>query len=233
MGTLVTTDWELPFSNFDPTLKFNGKTGKLTVENDEELPIGTMMIFDVYVLGKDEDQRVIPTAKQAWIRYGRGQVPDFHGAVRFGQKLGPQPTEDHKRGWRLGVGVEGKGIYDFSPNAWGTCQVTQRIVVQSLHLADEYHDGGVPLVEFQGAEERSYERGDAFAPIFKIVKWIARPAYMKRDDEGPKLLAKPEPAAPAQSEYDDTPAAPAPVKRGGRKAQSIKDAVRIDDDIPF
>ncbi len=140
-----------------------------------------------------------------WLSY-TGGAPDLR-MVPFGTPLPPLPSKDHRQGFRVRVYAPKLlgGLREFASSA--------KVVIaamDALHsayeAAPEHAQGLVPVVSLSGTAPVSSKtpQGTAtnYAPVFRIEKWVARPADLP-------IGALPTAAAPVASAPVPSPVAPA------------------------
>lgn len=139
-----------------------------------------------------------------WLSY-TGGTPDLR-LVPFGAALPPQPSKEHRQGFRVRVFAPKLlgGLREFASSA--------KVVIaamDALHsayeAAPERGQGLVPVVTFAGTSPvvSKGPQGSStnYAPVFRIEKWVARPADLPigalPGAEGP--TAAPAPTAPSSA----------------------------------
>ena len=140
-----------------------------------------------------------------WLSY-TGGAPDLR-MVAFGTPLPPQPSKDHRQGFRVRVYAPKllNGLREFASSA--------KVVIaamDALHsayeAAPEHAQGLLPVVSLSGTAPVSSKTPQGtttnYAPVFRIEKWVPRPADLP-------IGALPGAAAPAVPAPMPSPAAPA------------------------
>ena len=140
-----------------------------------------------------------------WLSY-TGGAPDLR-MVAFGTPLPPQPSKDHRQGFRVRVYAPKLlgGLREFASSA--------KVVIaamDALHsayeIAPEHAQGLVPVVSLSGTAPVSSKTPQGtttnYAPVFRIEKWVTRPADLP-------IGALPTAAAPVAFAPVPSPVAPA------------------------
>ncbi|WP_211860319.1 hypothetical protein [Neoroseomonas soli] len=148
-----------------------------------------------------------------WLSY-TGGTPDLR-LVPFGAALPPQPSKDHRQGFRVRVFAPKLlgGLREFASSA--------KVVIaamDALHstyeAAPERGQGMVPVVTFAGTSPvvSKGPQGSStnYAPVFRIEKWVARPADLPIGalPGAQDTTAAASPAAAAPAPTASVPAAP-------------------------
>ena len=169
-----------------------------------------------------------------WIWFSLG-APDFH-MVPFGADLPPQPSKDHKKGFRAKIaGKVLDGVREFSQTA--QCVLAG---IDELHeafiAAPEAAAGKIPIVRLSGTLPIMTRGGGQtstnYKPIFDIVGWTDRLPEMGNRTVPPPLpmpsnfaqrpVAPQQPQQPPQQvepPWDTTPATP--PRAAAARAQAI------------
>jgi hypothetical protein len=116
-----------------------------------------------------------------WIAFTAGTAPSFN-VVKYGSPVPAQPSADHKPGVRL--------LVKLSKDAGGDVRELASTAKAFLRGLDDLHTayeagvvenpGKLPVVEL--ADTVAITTGEGarkstnYAPVFKIVSWVARPA---------------------------------------------------------
>lgn len=160
--------------DFKPYVSYNAKAGKLSqkkndVDTDINLPVSFVADF--------------AKIKTGWYYYATGQAPQVVHNPSLSVKA-PRPAGD---------GADGKPLYKegftvdfFSPSAFGgvvefsSSSMLVRDAINALYTAYEdglaANAGMLPVVELSGTAKSVGKHGTNYAPVFKITKWVARPA---------------------------------------------------------
>lgn len=147
-----------------------------------------------------------------WLSYAGG-TPDLR-MVPFGTALPPQPSKDHKQGFRVRVYAPKLlgGLREFASSA--------KVVISAMdalhsayEAAPEHSQGLVPVVSLVGTTPVTSKtpQGSStnYAPVFRIEKWVARPADLPIGaPAAPAAAPAPAPASPPR--HVPPPAAAAP-----------------------
>ena len=189
-----------------PIVKFDAKSGDFIARNrvqggdgmwenvEEELGVPWKAVFD------------FANIEVGWLSFSSG-APDFH-MVKFGERLPPQPSPEHKQAFRIRIYSKSLGLREFSHSS-----KTMLRAIDALHnsfLADQAaNPGKVPVVEVSGLEtvKVNSPQGELRfkAPKWSIVQWIAKPEAMDGGAAAPAPApaAKPSPAPKPVAASDD------------------------------
>ncbi|WP_146217127.1 hypothetical protein [Falsiroseomonas bella] len=114
-----------------------------------------------------------------WLSYAGG-TPDLR-MVPFGTPLPPVPSKDHKQGFRVRVYAPKLlgGLREFASSAKVAIAAMDAVHSQ-FEAAPERGQGLVPVVSFVGTTPVTTKtpQGSStnYAPVFRIEKWVTRPA---------------------------------------------------------
>lgn len=156
-----------------------------------------------------------------WLSYAGG-TPDLR-MVPFGTPLPPQPSKEHRQGFRVRVYAPKLlgGLREFASSA--KVVIAAMDALHSAHeAAAERGQGLVPVVCLAGTTPVTSKtpQGSStnYAPVFRIEKWVPRPAELPigpLPGAGPAAaMPTPGPATPAASVTPPAPRhvpPPAPV----------------------
>jgi len=191
-----------------PILKYDAKSGDFVARNrvqggdgmwenvEEECALPTKVIFD------------FANIEVGWLSFSSG-APDFQ-MVKYGEKLPPQPSPEHKQAFRVRIYSKSLGLREFSHSA--------KTVLRSLDALHNQFEaekaanpGKVPVVEISGLEtvKISTPQGELRmkAPKWSIVSWVAKPDAMDAStpapapEPAPKVAPKAQPVAAADDEF--------------------------------
>jgi hypothetical protein len=146
-----------------------------------------------------------------WLSYAGG-APDLQ-MVPFGTALPPQPSKDHKQGFRVRVYAPKLlgGLREFAASA-KTVLAAMDAVHSAYEAAPERSQGLVPVVSLAGTtpviSKTPQGSSTNYAPVFRIEKWVPRPADLPIGS-APATPAAPAQAPAAQPRHVPLPAAPA------------------------
>lgn len=160
-----------------------------------------------------------------WLSYAGG-TPDLQ-MVPFGAALPPPPSKEHRQGFRVRVFAPKLlgGLREFASSA--------KVVISAMdalhstyEAAPERSQGLVPVVSLAGTTPVTSKtpQGSStnYAPVFRIEKWVARPADLSPDAA---TAAAPPPAAAASAPPRHVPppgpAAPSATAPAAPPATSI------------
>lgn len=188
MALGLRTEMSTGDSEFTPIVMFMAKEGRFYkrdrvggangFENDDrELPTGTKFVVD------------FGSIQVGWLHFAAGQAPSF-AVVPLGQALPPQPSKDHRQGFKLLLHLgKGGGLREFATTA-----KTVLGAVDDLHgqfeAAPEAAAGKIPIVEFSGTQKITTKNVHGtqtnFRPSFTITGWMDR-----LPDFGPRTVPPP------------------------------------------
>jgi hypothetical protein len=145
-----------------------------------------------------------------WLSY-TGGTPDLQ-MVPFGAALPPPPSKEHRQGFRVRVFAPKLlgGLREFASSA--KVVISAMDALHSVYeTAPERSQGLVPVVSLAGTTPVTSKtpQGSStnYAPVFRIEKWVARPADLPLDAA---TAAAPPPAATPSAPPRHVPP-PAPV----------------------
>lgn len=149
-----------------------------------------------------------------WLSYAGG-TPDLR-MVPFGTPLPPVPSKDHKQGFRVRVFAPKLlgGLREFASSA--KVVIAAMDALHSAHeAAPERGQGLVPVVTFAGTMPVTTKtpQGSStnYTPVFRIEKWVARPADLPIGALTAAQPATPAVVAPAMTAAAPVVAPPRPV----------------------
>ena len=117
-----------------------------------------------------------------WLAYG-ATGPDFR-LVRHGEALPPQPSKDHKQGFRVRLYAQKLlgGVREFASTAKVVISA-MNVLHSAFEAAPERGQDLVPVVTMSGTEPVTTKgpQGSStnYRPRFQIVKWVERPAELQ------------------------------------------------------
>lgn len=128
-------------------------------------------------IGKDEvplsDFVLLPdTLKTGWGKMQEGAAPEWTWDVAIG-KRGPQPSEEHKRGFSIKMIVDGDEV-EWSSTGTGPVMGFQTLF-SDVQAGVANNPGKVPVIKYTGSEALKVGKGSTRKPHFKIEKWIDKP----------------------------------------------------------
>jgi hypothetical protein len=162
-------------------LKYDAKARCFKV--DDKVLTSITMIVDV------------EKAEVGWIKFADNTMPEFElvpiESLTNGTSYPAMPDERDSKGrpmWRRGFRVPVKlhdKLVSTGPTVreWASCALATTRGFDALHdqwLAGR-QTGKVPVVSCNEFEEEPGQFGSNYRPVFKIVKWIARPDDMLDD----------------------------------------------------
>jgi hypothetical protein len=152
-----------------------------------------------------------------WLSY-TGGAPDLR-MVPFGEPLPANPSKDHRQGFRVRVFAPKLlgGLREFASSA--------KVVIASMDALHSTHEaaaergqGLVPVVSFAGTTPVTTKtpQGSStnYAPLFRIEKWVPRPADLPigaLPGAQPAAAATAAVAAPAMTAAAPVAAPPRPI----------------------
>lgn len=203
---------------FTPILKYDARAGRMfRVDRDLDSG-GEWTTKNVDITSNFSAVFDLENIETGWLLFAAGTAPDIK-VVRHGEPVPPRPSDQHKQGFRLTVRLSkecGGDVREFCASAKSVLFPIDELHTEYLAGA-KANPGMLPLVKMTGTEAISTKspKGTTtnYAPVFEIVKWVARPA---------DLAAKPKTAAP-------TPAA-APAATGSTRVPPPQMATATTDE---
>lgn len=173
-------------SKFLPVVKFDAKAGEFIAVN--RTPGESAGTWD-----KEEVEVSLPTKvvmdmaelEVGWISF----VPTYSCVmVKAGEKLPPQPSEDHKHSVRVKLFFKDHGLRELTPTSKTVLRALDQLHDQYLSGAEK-NAGKMPVVTIHGTETKkvSTPQGELRfkIPKWEITGWTDAPAGMK-GEEAPK-----------------------------------------------
>jgi hypothetical protein len=130
-------------------------------------------------------------AEAGWSLFRENSAPDFRMVPAMdlagGQPYPAQPSEDHRKGFRVQVKISDKlaagkaSIREFASNSLAVRRAFDDLFDAWL-LERKEHPGQLPVVSCKTYEEIAGKHGSNFAPIFVITGWIDRPASFDKSN---------------------------------------------------
>ena len=185
--------------DFITYLKFNAKAGRWYTKNDAgdeyEVKAGFSAIFD------------LENIRTGYMKFAAGMAPNFIYDSTVGAEDADQPDDGYKRGFTVHV---------FSPKALGGVrEISSTAGVFNNAMNEIYGEyeagladnaGNLPVVQVQDATPVESKHGTNYAPVLKLIKWVARPDDLPNDTPkaAPKAAAAPaKEAAPEMADEDE------------------------------
>ena len=162
-------------------IRYNASTGTWQVDG-EAIQMGQFLL----------DPNSLRTG---WGKIVAGMGPDWSWDERPGVK-GPQPSDEHKRGFSLQLYSKSFGQREWSTNSAGSNKGLTAIWGEVSDQAAA-NPGKVPVLKFLGATPTSIGKGMTQVPNFKLEKWIDPPADFGTQGRVTVSAASPVKAAPA------------------------------------
>jgi hypothetical protein len=154
--------------DFIPYLKFNGKAGRWYTRNDigEEVEVTDLVaIFDLAVI------------RTGWIYFVEGEPPRTIWDSNAVPAPKPLDMPKAKRGFAVNVfAPKLGGLREFSSTSNGACTAIRELYNEQFEQAPERVAGKVPVVKCEKIMPVKSKFGTNYEPVFKIIKWIDRPA---------------------------------------------------------
>ena len=162
-----------------------------------------------------------------WLSY-TGGTPDLQ-MVPFGAALPPPPSKEHRQGFRVRVFAPKLlgGLREFASSA--------KVVISAMdalhsayEAAPERSQGLVPVVSLAGTtpviSKTPQGSSTNYAPVFRIEKWVARPADLPLDAATAAVPAPAAaPSAPPRHVPPPSPVAPPAAASAAPPASSTHD----------
>ncbi len=142
-----------------------------------------------------------------WLAYSP-TGPDFR-LVPHGSELPPQPSKDHKQGFRVRLFAQKLlgGVRELASTAKVAISAMDALH-DAFEAAPERSRGLVPVVTMSGTEPVTTKgpQGSStnYRPRFEIVKWVERPAELQPGAPRPAPSPDPAPASSAPAPDRDT-----------------------------
>jgi hypothetical protein len=192
-------------SIIEPYLKYNARNGEFTIVVDAN---DARTIVNPTFLANFDGTRV------GWLLFREGQAPErvLDPSLTVS---GPQPTDNHKRGFVVDVFLKEVGKLEFSSASTLTC-IAVREAYDEWEAQRGAHPGLCPVVKCVRVEPKRSKFGTNFQPVLSIVGWGKWPAP---NGNGGQPATAPRPLA--------MPAAPEPPP------PASPDEYGFDDDMPF
>lgn len=155
----------------------------------------------------------IDALQTGWMLIATG-VYEFQADASLGKK-GPQPSPEHKRGFKVKFYNKEMGSVEWSANGVGHNMGLEELY-KACSVDREANPNKLPVVEYTGSRPEKVGKGTTRVPQFTVTGWVARPAGLDAD--------------PHEGDFIKSVAsAPAPAA----KAAPAKPAVNLDDDEMF
>jgi hypothetical protein len=154
-----------------PIIKYNAKAAKWKIDSETRNDASFLADMD--------------NAEAGWSLFRENSAPDFKMVpvmdLAGGQPYPAQPSEDHKKGFRVQVKLPDKlaagkaSVRELSSNSFVVRGAFDDLFDAWL-LERKEHPGQLPVVACKSYREVEGNYGSNFAPIFTITGWINRPA---------------------------------------------------------
>lgn len=165
--------------DFLPVFKFNAVSGDAAIawsektasgeweKQEKEVKFPVKFIFDM------------ENIEVGWMLFA-ATGPNF-ALVKLGNPLPPQPTKDHKQGFRVRLYNKENGLCVFSNSSRTIAEVMDVLHDQYVKGAKD-NAGKVPVVEIKGTKKVAVKTKEGSKnykqPEWSIVSWVARPDAM-------------------------------------------------------
>jgi len=149
-------DLEVNTGSFTPFIKYNAKAGRFFVKGDDG---GELEIKPPTVAMDFEHIKV------GWIAFNPGEGPSVAWDTVTRAK---QPSESHKRGFRLLMNVPGHGVREMLATAG---VLIEQIKMMYDHWESEGEGTKVPVWECTGVEPINSKHGTNYKPNFIFKRW--------------------------------------------------------------
>ena len=181
--------------DFMPIVKYDARSGRFfRVDREDGVSMPTDITRNFIAVFDFEN------VEMGWIAFVAGSAPNFQ-MKPLGVPKDPQPSENHKEGFRMTVKLGAECGGDCREFASTAKAVTSRMEI----LHDEYLDGlktnpgKLPVVILKDTVPFSSGSGDKkstnYQPIFEIVSWVSRPAALNDAAKSKAPAAAPAPLA--------------------------------------
>ena len=155
----------------------------------------------------------IDNLQTGWMLISTG-VYEFQADETLGKK-GPQPSPEHKRGFKVKFYNKEMGTVEWSANGVGHNMGLQELY-NACSVDRAANPNKLPVVEYTGSRPEKVGKGTTRVPQFTVTGWVARPAGLDADPhEGDFIKSVAQTPAPAA------------------KATPAKPSVNLDDDEMF
>ncbi len=206
-------------ADFVPHIRYDARAGRLFRADRSQGADGRWQT-ELVDISQPPPQFVMDLAaiEIGWMTYVGG-TPDLR-MVAHGTTLPPQPSKDHKQGFRVRVFAPKLlgGLREFASSA-----KTVIAALDALHggfeAAPERHQGLVPVVSLSGTTpvvtKSAQGSSTNYAPVFRIEKWVPRPEALAKGTSASPASASAAAAAPPAPARHVPPPAPAPAPAPG------------------
>ena len=159
-----------------PIIKFNATSGEFLAVNREQQADGTWKSDIVEQELPFKFIMDLENIEVGWLSFASG-APDFV-MVRIGEKKPAQPTEDHKKAFRVRLYNKTLGMRVFSSSA-KTVVRTMEALHNKYEAERGANAGKLPVIEVPKCEtvKIATPQGELRfkAPVWKIVSWVDDP----------------------------------------------------------
>lgn len=153
---------------FTPFVKYNAKADKwFTRQEGEDVEIARPTFI--------ADLKNIQTG---WYLYAEGQAPSIVLDPDLTTKAA-KPSDKHKRGFEMHVFSQNSfgGVVKFGSASMHVCNAIAELY-NEYEASAEGKAGELPVVECAGSVPQKDKFGTNYKPVFKILKYVARPAEL-------------------------------------------------------
>lgn len=153
---------------FTPFVKYNAKADKwFTRQEGEDVEIARPTFV--------ADMKNIQTG---WYYFLEGQAPDIVLDADL-QTKAAKPSDKHKRGFEMNLFSQNAfgGVVKFSSASMHVCNAIAELY-NEYEASAEAKAGKLPVVEVAGSTPQKDKFGTNYKPVFKILKYVDRPAEL-------------------------------------------------------
>ena len=166
-----------------PRVRFDARVGRL-FRADRVLAADGRWTTEPFDISQPAPTFIMDIAglKVGWLAFGP-TGPD-HRLVPLGEALPPQPSKDHKQGFQVRIYAERLlgGVREFASTAKVVISAMDALH-SAFEAAPERAQGLVPVVSVAGTTPVTTRtpQGSStnYAPVFRIDKWVPRPAELE------------------------------------------------------
>jgi hypothetical protein len=203
-------------TDFIPHIRYDARAGRLFRADRAQAPDGRWETTMVDITAPPPQMLMdLAAIEVGWLSY-TGGVPDLR-MVPFGTPLPPQPSREHRQGFRVRVFAPKLlgGLREFASSAKVVIAAMDALH-SAFEAAPERGQGLVPVVCLAGTTpvtSRTPQGSSTnYAPVFRIEKWVSRPAELPSGPV-PTIATPPAmaPAAPPSPPRHVPPPAPVPA----------------------
>jgi hypothetical protein len=174
--------YDSPSGDFTPFVKYNAKSGRWSIRKD-----GQDVEIQNPVFVAD-----LANARKAWLYFMDNQTPQVEYFPSLDAQV-PKPSENHKLGISLNLFSEANfgGVVKMESNSINTCSAINELY-KLYEDSPESKKGKLPVIKAEGVEPIKGNYGTNYKPVFKIEKWVDRPAAFDEIDIKQSVTSQPE-----------------------------------------